>query len=103
MQSSLVSVKSLAEDDIALWPFDGAPGSHPSFQRAPYIGIKAGMPPPDLVEHGDRPDARRRFQDRNDLGVPYLSERIGPPASARRLLLGGQTRIVLDPVAARGC
>jgi hypothetical protein len=92
----------LAEDDILLGPFDGAPGSHAPFQRAPDIGIKAGMPPPDLVKDGDRPDARRRFQDRHDFGVPNLSERIGPPASARRLFLGGQTRIVLDPVAGRG-
>src|SRR5258706_3671637 len=41
------------------------------------------------------------FQDRDDLGVPNLRERIGPAPPAWRLFLGRQTRIVLDPVA--GC
>ena len=60
------------------------------------------MPPPDLIENRNRPDARRRLQDRHDLGVPNLRERIGPAAATRRLLLGWQTWIVLDPIAGRG-
>ena len=46
-------------------------------------------------------DAGRRLQDRHDLGVPNVGQRIGPPPAARRLLLRRQARIILDPVAGR--
>ena len=60
------------------------------------------MAPAHFLEDRDRPDARRSFQDRHDLGTPNLSQRIGAPASARRSSLRRQARIALDPVACRG-
>jgi len=57
------------------------------------------MAPPEFVERGNRSDAGSRLQDRHDLGVPNLGQRVRPPA--RRSLLRGQPRVVLDPIAGR--
>jgi hypothetical protein len=57
------------------------------------------MATPDLRKDSDGTQAWRRLQDRHDLGVPYVGQRIGPPSPARGLLLRGQARISLDPVS----
>jgi len=36
-----------------------------------------------------------------DLAVPNIGKRVGPSPATRRLLLGWQARIILDPVAGR--
>ena len=59
------------------------------------------MATPDLCKDGNGAQAWGRLQDRHDLGVPYVGKRIGPPSSARGLLLRGQARISFDPVAGR--
>jgi hypothetical protein len=38
-----------------------------------------GMPPQHLLEDGDGPEAGRRLQQRHDLGVENIRQRIGPP------------------------
>jgi hypothetical protein len=57
--------------------------------------------PPYLFENRNRADARGRFQDRDNLLIPNTGKRVGPSSAARRLLLGWQARIILDPVAGR--
>jgi hypothetical protein len=59
------------------------------------------MATPDLRKDGNGAQAWGRLQDRQDLGVPYVGQRIGPAPAARGLLLRGQTRICFNPVAGR--
>ena len=91
----------LPEHDILLRSGERPPRSHAPLQRAPDARADLGMATPDLRKHGNGAQAWGRLQDRHDLGVPYLGERIGPPSSARGLLLRGEARISLDPVAGR--
>ena len=62
----------LPEHNILLRPSQRPPRSYPSLQRAPNAGVDLWMTPPDLGQHGDRPQTRRRLQDRHDLGIPDL-------------------------------
>ncbi len=91
----------LPEHDILLRSDQGPPRPHATLQRAPDARANLRMATPDLRKDSDGAQAWRRLQDRHDLGVPYVGQRIGPPSSARGLLLRGQARISLDPVA--GC
>src|SRR3984893_251759 len=91
----------LAEDHIPLRPGQSAPRPHAPFQRAPDARANLWMTPPELSKHGNRAQTWGRLQDRHDLGVPYVGERIGPPSPARGLLLRGQARISLDPIPGR--
>ena len=91
----------LPEHDILLRSSERPPRPHATLQRAPDARANLGMAPPDLHKDGNGAQAWGRLQDRHDLGVPYVGERIGPPSSARGLLLRGQARISLDPVAGR--
>ena len=100
-QAETAGLVLLAEDDVLLRAGQRPPGPHAPLQRAPDAGADLGMAPPDLFEHGNGADAGRRLQDRHDLGVPNVGQRIGPPPATRRLLLRGQPRIILDPVAGR--
>lgn len=59
------------------------------------------MAPPYLVQNRYGADAGRRLQDRDDLAIPNIGKRVGPSPATRRLLLGWQARIILDPVAGR--
>ena len=57
----------------------------------------------DLLEDGDRPQARARlFKHRHDLAVPDGGQRIGSAPLARRFLLRRQSRILLDAVGGGG-
>ncbi len=77
----------LAEDHILLGPDQRSPRAHAPLQRAPNAGGDLRMAPPDLFEHGDRPNAGRRLQDRHNLAVPNLGQRVRPPPATWRLLL----------------
>ena len=97
MPSSLVSVKSdeaqaagrvlLPEHHVLLRAGERPPRPDAPLQRAPDAGTDLGMAPPDLGQDGDGAQTRRRLQDRHDLGVPDVGQRIGPAPAARRLLL----------------
>ena len=91
----------LSEDDVLLRSGQGAPGPHTPFQRAPDARADLGMAAPDLLENRNGADTGRRLQNRQDLGLPYLGQRIGPATAAGLALLRGQTRIVLDAKAGR--
>lgn len=60
------------------------------------------MAPPDLFQHCNGASTGRRLQNRKDLALPYLGQRIGPVTAAGRVLLRRQTRIVLDAKAGLG-
>ena len=55
-----------------------------------------------LLEDGDRADARAGLQQGNHLGIKELGQRIWPSTASGFLLLGGQTRIVGNPVSRGG-
>lgn len=95
-QSHAPGYVNLPEDDLLFLAMDGAPGSDPALDRAANASSKLGMTPDHLIEDGDRPDAGSRPQQRHDLGVENLSERIGPAPLPRNLLLRGQPQILLD-------
>jgi hypothetical protein len=77
----------LSEHDILLRTGQRPPRPDAPFQRAPHARADLGVAPPHLGQNRDGTQAGRRLQDRHDLGVPDLGQRIGPPSSARRLLL----------------
>ena len=91
----------LAENHLLLGTVDGAPVPNAPLQRAAYAGVELRMPAAQLLEHADRAQAGRRFQHGDDLAVPDALERIGPPAGARRRLLGGKPRVFLQPIGGR--
>lgn len=56
----------------------------------------------DLLEDRHRPQAGRSFEERHDLGLEHLGERIGPSSAAWGLLGRGQARIGADAMAGGG-
>jgi hypothetical protein len=91
----------LPEDDIPLGTVDGTPGSNAPFQRPTHALADLGMTTANLLEDGDRTDARRRRQHRHDLALPYAGQRIGTATAARHLLLRWQPWIGFKPIG--GC
>ena len=91
----------LPEDDILFWAGQRPPTPHAPLQRAPDAGADLGVAPPELFEDRNGADAGGHLQDRDDLAIPNIGKRVGPAPATRRLLLGWQTRIILDPVAGR--
>ena len=77
----------LPEHHVLLGAFERPPRANAPLQRAPNTGADLGMAPPDLGQDGNRAQTRCRFQDRHDLGVPDLVERIGSSPAALLLLL----------------
>src|ERR1700675_898870 len=60
------------------------------------------MAAPDLVENGDRPQARSALEQRHHLAVPNRSQRVTPPAVARRFLLRREPGVLLDAIGGGG-
>ena len=60
----------LPEDDVLLGAVERPPGADAPLQRTPNAGADLGMAPPDLVENGDRPQARGALEQRHHLAVP---------------------------------
>ena len=77
----------LPEDDVLLGAIERAPGTNAPLQSAAHAGADLRVAAPDLVENGDRPQARRALQQRHYFAVPDRSQRILPAAAARHLLL----------------
>src|SRR5205807_80789 len=61
-----------------------------------------GMAAPDLVENGDRPQARNAFEQRYHLAVPNRGQWIPPSAATRRSLLRREPEILLHAIGAGG-
>lgn len=77
----------LAEDDVLLRSNQGPPRPDAPFQSAPDAGADLGMAPAGLGQNGNGAQSGHRLQDRHDLGVQDIGQRIGPPPAAPSLLL----------------
>jgi hypothetical protein len=73
----------LPEDDVLLGAVQRPPPADAPLQGAADAGASLGMAPPDLVENGDRPQARGALEQGHHLTIPNRSERVMPPATAR--------------------
>ena len=100
-QAKTAGLVLLPEDDVLFRAGQRPPCPHAPFQRAPDAGADLGVAPPNLFEDPNGAQTRGRLQDRDDLAIPNIAKRVGPSPATRRLLLGWQARIVLDPVAGR--
>src|SRR5712691_5078355 len=67
-------------------PFS-ARGANATLQRAPDAGTDIGMAAADLVENGDRPQARGALEQGHHLAVPNRGQGVRPAAIARHFLL----------------
>jgi len=74
------------------------PCADPPFERSTNAGGELRVAPPQLVEYRHRSDARRRLEQRDDLGLEDIYKRIGPAALARRLLVGRQPRVMPEAI-----
>jgi hypothetical protein len=92
----------LAEDHLPLGPVQRAPLADAALERPPDPRAEFRVPAEQLLEDGDRPEARVRLQHRHDLSVEHGRQRIGPPPLARRALLRGQARVMRDTIAGGG-
>src|SRR5215472_15412655 len=92
----------LPEDDVLLGPVQCPPGTDAPLQRAANTDADLGMATPNLVENRYRPQAWGALQQRHDLAVPNLSQRIATAAATRRFLLRQQPRILFDTISGGG-
>ena len=92
----------LPEDDVLLGAVERPPRADAPLQGTPNTGADLGMAPPDLVENGDRPQARGALEQRHHLAVPDSAKRIAPSTLARRFLLRREPMILLDAVGGGG-
>ena len=60
----------LTEDDVLFGTVEGSPHADATFQRAADTGTDLGVAPPDLVEDGDRPQARYALEQRHHFAIP---------------------------------
>src|SRR5271168_4409399 len=67
-------------------------------QRPPCPGAQVGMPAAEFLEDGDRPQAGRIFQQRDDFTVPDLGQGIGAAAFPTRLLLAGKSGVFFKAI-----
>src|SRR5712691_7633675 len=88
----------LPEDDVLLGPVESPPGANAPLQRATDTSADLGMAAADLIENGDRPQARSALEQRHHLAVPNRSERVLPAATTRRFLLRGEPGVLLDAI-----
>jgi len=88
----------LTEDDLLILPMHRTPGADPPLQGAADSATKVGVSPNHLLENGDRAQTRCGLQQRHDLRLKDIGQGIRPAPFPRRLFLGRQARIGLDPV-----
>ncbi|MGY4473610.1 hypothetical protein ACVILL_001024 [Bradyrhizobium sp. USDA 3364] len=86
-QTQAAGLVLLAEDHVLFGAVERPPGVDAPLQSAADVRVQVMMPSAQLVQHADHADAGRSLQDRIDLGLPILRERIGPAPAPRRLLL----------------
>src|SRR5262245_7964082 len=77
----------LAEDHVLLRAIVRLPHADAPLQCSAHVAIEVGMSSDDLVKDGDRPYSRCLLEQRHDLALPQLSERIGPAPTAWNVLL----------------
>ena len=88
-QAETAGLVLLAEDDIQFGSNQRSPRAHATLQRAPNASGDLGMASPDLFKHRNGPNAGSRLQDRHNLTIPNLGQRVRPPSATGRFLLRG--------------
>lgn len=91
----------LREHHVLLGAMKRSPLPDAPLQRPTHAFEQIRVTATQLLEHGNSADAGRGYEHRHDLRLPQMRNRIRTPALARLLLLRGQCRIGLDPVAGR--
>jgi hypothetical protein len=92
----------LAEYHLPLRPVQAMPGAHPALQGATHpFPIAVRMSPLHLFEQRDRPQSGLVLQQRHDLALPYLGQRIRHLTARLRagVLLRWQPWIAVDPAS----
>jgi hypothetical protein len=89
-QPQLARRMLLPEDDVLLGTVQRPPGANAPLQRATDTGAVLGVAAADLVENGDRPQARGVLEQRHHFAVPNRGQRVLSAAAARRFLLRGE-------------
>src|SRR5260370_1287467 len=92
----------LPKHDVPLGTVQRPPGADAPLQRAADTGTDLGMAAPDLVENGDRPQARDALEQRHNLAVPDPGQRIRSTAASQPFLLRRKPRISLETIGG-GC
>ena len=82
-QAEAAGLVALPEDHLLLLAMDRPPCPDAPLQRAPDAAAERGMAPQHLLEDGDGTNAGRRLQERHDLAIENVGERIGTAAPAR--------------------
>jgi hypothetical protein len=102
-QAHAAGLPHLAKHDVPVGAMQGFPFRHAPLQRAPERGPDTiGMAPRQFIEQADRAQTRGGLQQRDDLLVPHVSQRIGPRAIDPPLLLGARRAwITIDALAGR--
>ena len=88
----------LAENHFAILAVHRSPTSDAALQSPPRSGAQVRMPAAEFLEDGDRPQARRVFQQRDDFAVPNLGQGIGAATFPARLLLAGKSGVFLKAI-----
>jgi hypothetical protein len=92
---------SLAENHLLLGSIYRPPGADAPFHGPSNARVKIGVPAAHLLEDRHHPQSRRRLEERYDLAVENIGQRVRPPAFARHATLRGQRRIQGNPIARR--
>ena len=85
-QSHAAGFVRLPENHLSVLPVQRAPGPDAALERAANARGELRVTAPQLVEYRHRPNAGRGLQQRDDLGVEDVGERVGSAPLARRLL-----------------
>src|SRR5580658_761050 len=88
----------LPEDDVLLGTIERPPGSNTTFQRAPDTGADLRVAATDLVENGDRAQARDTLKQGHHLAVPNHGQWVSSSSTARHFLLRRQPRVLFDAI-----
>ena len=86
-QSGPAGLVDLPEDDLLLFPMDGAPCADSPLQGPPDPSPEFGIASEHLFEDGDGSKAGSGLQHRHDLRLEDIGQRVRPPPSAPLLLL----------------
>ena len=92
----------LADDHLPIRAVHRPPRPNPPLKRAPRPGAQFRVPTAKFIENCDRPQSGGGLQHRQNFVLPDLDEWIGSTAFAMRLLLGGKSGVLFEPVGGGG-
>ena len=97
-QAHAAGLVDLAEDDLPLGAVQRPPGADAPLHRPAHPFGQRRMAPLNLLEDRHRPQARRRLQQRHDLGVEDVRQRVRPTAVPRLYLQRRRSGIGLEAI-----